>query len=92
MNVDEWSSIPIELQPFLADMLRRNVFTAKGFVVKIGAIERRSNFSLHAHSGNYIGIELGADTAASVDMDHYLYFDNERADVEAFFAACYIDM
>jgi hypothetical protein len=83
--LDEWSSIPLELQPFLADMLRRNMFTARGFVVKIGAIERRSNFAITGSSGDYIGIELGADTSASLDIDKYLFFDNERTAVEEFF-------
>jgi len=83
--LDEWSSIPLELQPFLADMLRRNMFTARGFVVKIGAIERRSNFAITGSSGDYIGIELGADTSASLDIDKYLFFDNERTAVEDFF-------
>lgn len=90
--LDEWSSIPLELQPFLADMLRRNMFTARGFVVKIGAIERRSNFAITGASGDYIGIELGADTSASLDIDKYLFFDNERTAVEEFFVMSYTSM
>jgi len=84
--LDEWSSLPIELQPFLADLLRRSAFTVPGITVKIGAIERRSRFMEHRPHGSYIGIEPGADTAASLDIDDYLTFEHDRHEVEAFFA------
>jgi hypothetical protein len=84
--LDEWSSLPIELQPFLADLLRRSAFTVPGITIKIGAIERRSRFMEHRPHGSYIGIEPGADTAASLDIDDYLTFEHDRQEVEAFFA------
>jgi hypothetical protein len=84
--LDEWSSLPIELQPFLADLLRRSAFTVSGITIKIGAIERRSRFMEHRPHGSYIGIEPGADTAASLDIDDYLTFEHDRQEVEAFFA------
>ena len=84
--LDEWSSLPIELQPFLADLLRRSAFTVAGITIKIGAIERRSRFMEHRPHGSYIGIEPGADTAASLDIDDYLTFEHDRQEVESFFA------
>jgi len=42
--LDEWSEIPLDLQPYLADLLRRTVFPARKIVVKIAAIEQRTNF------------------------------------------------
>ncbi|SKU75255.1 Uncharacterised protein [Mycobacteroides abscessus subsp. bolletii] len=84
--IDEWSSLPLELQPFLADLLRRTAFTVSGITVKIGAIERRSNFVQRGKQGDYIGIELGADTAASIDIDDYLTFEDNRGEVQDFFA------
>jgi hypothetical protein len=85
--LDEWSSLPLDLQPFLADLLRRNAFTAAGVTVKIGAIERRSRFIQQGVQGDYIGIELGADTSASIDIDDYLSFEDDRAEVQDFFGA-----
>lgn len=71
--LDEWSSLPLDLQPLLADMLRRALFTCPGITVKIGAIERRSSFTIAgSNKANYIGIELGADTAAALNLDAYL--------------------
>lgn len=84
--IDEWSSLPLDLQPLLADLLRRTAFTVPGITVKIGAIERRSNFIDPGTQGDYIGIELGADTSASIDIDDYLLFEDDRAEVQDFFA------
>jgi hypothetical protein len=76
--LDEWSSLPLDLQPYLADLLRRNVFTVHGVTVKIGAIDRRSRFIVPGRHGSYLGMELGSDTAATINVDDYLTFDNER--------------
>jgi hypothetical protein len=70
--LDEWSSLPYELQPLLADLFRRTLFPSRGLTVKIGAVERRSNFMVRRDQGTYLGIELGADAAASLDLDEYL--------------------
>ena len=83
--LDEWSSIPLDLQPFLADLLRRNAFTVPGIAVKIGAIERRSQFMLPGDRGEYIGIEPSSDTSATLDIDDYLTFDHDRSNVADFF-------
>jgi hypothetical protein len=82
---DEWSSLPIDLQPYLADMLRRTVFVT-GISVKIGAIERRSRFmEPSGPNGEYIGIELGAE-ASVIDIDEYLTFAQGAHHAQAFFA------
>lgn len=86
LMLDEWSSLPIELQPYLADMLRRSVFTP-GIAVKIGAIERRSRFmeAKPGANGDYIGIELGAE-ASVIDIDDYLTFNQGAIHARTFFS------
>lgn len=84
LMLDEWSSLPIELQPYLADMLRRTVFTV-GIPVKIGAIERRSRFSERRPNGDYVGIELSAETTV-LDIDEYMAFDQGAAHAMSFFS------
>ena len=74
--LDEWSTIPLDLQPYLADLIRRAVFPVTGITVKIAAIEQRSNFKIGPH-GDYTGIEIGADASADVDLDDYMVFDNQ---------------
>jgi hypothetical protein len=82
--LDEWSAVPLELQPYLADLIRRAVFPISGITVKIAAIEQRSNFQI-GDQVDYTGIELGADASADVDLDDYMVFDNNAAKATKFF-------
>lgn len=75
--VDEWSSVPVELQPILADFLRRALLAVPGVVVKIAAIEDRSHFRVATPDGDHMGLELGADLAADVTLDDFMVFDND---------------
>jgi hypothetical protein len=85
--LDEWSSVPRELQPYLADLLRRSFFPIAGICVKIGALERQSHFMETTGQGSeYVGIDLGADTAASLDLDDFLVFRADRSHALTFFS------
>jgi hypothetical protein len=85
--LDEWSSVPRDLQPYLGDLLRRSFFPAAGICIKIGALERQSNFIEIADPGaEYVGIDLGADTAASLDLDDFLVFRSDRSHAVNFFS------
>ena len=84
--LDEWSSLPLDLQPLLADMLRRTVFPCRSVTVKIGAIERRSQFFRRTAEADYLGIELGADTAAALNLDEHLIAAESGPRAEAFFS------
>lgn len=77
--LDEWSAIPIDLQPYLADLLRRSLFPIPKITVKIAAIEKRSNFQIYNTSGDYIGIELGCDSSADANLDDYMLFNNDES-------------
>ncbi len=83
--LDEWSSVPLDLQPLLADLMRRSVLPTAGVTVKIAAIERRSRFSQPSSSGDYVGIEVGADAASAVSLDDSMIFDNSRNRAQEFF-------
>lgn len=83
--LDEWSSIPQEVQPFLADMLRRAFFTLPRVTVKIGAIEHRTKFMLENSSGDAIGLEPTADVRNNIRLDEFLLFDNDKVRSIAFF-------
>ncbi|WP_338690502.1 hypothetical protein V5279_29175 [Bradyrhizobium sp. 26S5] len=76
--VDEWSTIPADLQPYLADLLRRTFFTSQNITVKIAAIEHRSSVKLDRDGTTYIGFELGADIVPAINLDDYLVFDNNE--------------
>lgn len=82
--LDEWSAVPLDLQPYLADLIRRAIFPIPGVTVKIAAIEQRSNLKIGTHA-DYTGIEIGADASADVDLDDYMVFDNNAERAVQFF-------
>jgi len=82
--LDEWSELPLDIQPYLADLIRHIIFPCRNIVVKIAAIEQRTNFRVFAGS-NDIGIEVGADTDMSVNLDEYMVFDNNSEKAQQFF-------
>lgn len=83
--LDEWSEVPYDLQPYLADLLRRTVITLQKVTIKIGAIEHRSVFSISKPRGEYIGLEVGADIFADLNLDNFLVFDNDQEKATHFF-------
>jgi hypothetical protein len=85
--IDEWSALAPDLQPLMADMLRRTFFATSGVVVKISAIHGRARFSSAPEHGPPVGLELGADTAASLDLDDFLLFRNDVASTLDFYGS-----
>ena len=83
--VDEWSEIPVDLQPYLADLIRRTILPINNITVKIAAIEHRSQFNILRDRGEYTGLELGADVSADLNLDDFLVFDNDQAKAVEFF-------
>jgi hypothetical protein len=83
--IDEWSEIPIELQPYLADLLRRTILPVSSITVKIASIEHRLRFILIQDQGQYVGLELGADISADLNLDDFLVFDNDQEKAVEFF-------
>lgn len=73
--IDEWTSLPVEIQPFIAEFMRRSLFTSNRVTVKIASLEYRSRFTINDRNGNIIGFELGADIAANLDLDDFYVYD-----------------
>lgn len=84
--LDEWSEVPTDLQPYLADLFRRSLIPIASISIKIAAIEHRTNFIIHGNAGHYIGFEIGADAAADINLDDFMVFDNDAERARAFFA------
>jgi hypothetical protein len=83
--LDEWSVVPNDLQPLLADLLRRSLFPVRGITVKLGAIEQRTTLHIAGLRGDYTGIELGADMSADVNLDDFMVFENDALRATEFF-------
>jgi len=71
---DEWSSIPTDIQPFLAEFIKRSILPNKKCTIKIASLEYRSRFELEKDHRK-IGFELGSDIFANIDLDDYYVFD-----------------
>jgi hypothetical protein len=82
--LDEWSAIPEALQPYLADFIKRTLFPVRHYSVQIAAIEQRSRFR-DGVGAETLGIELGSDAAADINLDDYLVFENDPQRSLAFF-------
>lgn len=74
--LDEWSSIPVDVQPLLGEFLVRCVLPLQKFTVKIAAIEQQSTFRSQLN-GRAVGIELGADVAANVNLDEFMVYEED---------------
>lgn len=82
--LDEWSSVPPELQPYLAEFLVRCVLPLQRFTVKIAAIEQHARFMINA-DGRRVGIEIGADMGANVNLDDFLVYEGSEDQSRSFF-------
>lgn len=82
--LDEWSSLPEILQPFLADFIRRAILPLQQVTVQIAAIEFRSTFRVD-FADTRVGFELGSDISADVNLDDYFVYDGNAKTATDFF-------
>ncbi len=82
--IDEWSTLPELLQPYLADFIKRTLFPIANYSVQIAAIEQRSNFR-EGQGTEITGIELGSDVFADINLDDHLVFENSPLRAITFF-------
>lgn len=83
--LDEWSSVPRDVQPYLAEFLLRCVFPLQQFTVKIAAIEQQTTFRQIGPDGSSVGFELGADAGATLALDDFLVFEQNEGYARDFF-------
>jgi hypothetical protein len=70
--LDEWSTIPSDVQPVIAEYLKRTMLPSSGVVLKIGSLTYRSNFAAKTADGTRIGLEFGGEVTRNLDLDeHY---------------------
>ena len=72
--LDEWSGVPLDLQPYLGQMLRSLFFGLPKVTVRIGAIPHRTEWRLAGERGDYIGLEVGAELFPLLDLDEFVVF------------------
>jgi hypothetical protein len=83
--IDEWSSLPLDVQPYLAEFLKRSFIPLPNVSLKIGALEHRSDFTTTTANG-ILGFEIGADISAALDIDDYYVYDRNPEGITDSFA------
>jgi hypothetical protein len=83
--LDEWSSLPSDIQPYLAELMKRSLLPNSRICIKIAALEYRSNFGIRRQRGQFTGFELGGDLSAALDLDDYYVFDRNPEQLTAAF-------
>jgi len=82
---DEWASIPLDIQAYLAEFLKRSFLPVNEITLKIASLEYRSEFGKNINN-IFTGFELGSDISASLDLDDYYVFDRNPNQVTAIMA------
>jgi hypothetical protein len=72
--LDEWPAIPPDVQPYVAEFLKRVLLPSPRFALKIASLEQRSRFATMVQEFR-IGFEIGSDISANVDLDDYFVFE-----------------
>lgn len=87
--LDEWTSVPQDIQPFLGAFLVRCILPLQPFTVKIAAIEQQAVFRTQLESGAMVGIEVGADMSANLSLDDFMVFEQEEERARDFFRSLF---
>lgn len=66
--IDEWSEIPLEIQPIFAELLKRSFISSK-ITIKIAAIPNRTQLI----NTNRLGLEVGGDIFGFLLDNRYIY-------------------
>ncbi len=66
--------MPRELQPFVAEMLRKLFFGIPRVTTRLAAIPHRSEWRITRDDGSYIGVEIGSEIFALLDLDEFVVF------------------
>lgn len=81
--LDEWSELPIKLQPYIAELLKRT-FIASNYTFKIAAIPYRSNFRNTNDEDSKIGLEEGGDIFP-LSLDNRYIFETDKSGTRDFY-------
>ena len=79
--IDEWTTLPPDIQPFFAEFLKRSFLPSRSVTLKIASLEYRSRFSNNQGPGHDIGFEVGGDISANLDLDDYYVYDRNPGGV-----------
>jgi len=71
--IDEWSGLPLALQPYLGEMLRKCFFGIPKVTVRLAAIPHRTRWRIDDEE-SYIGVDVGQELFPLLDLDEFVVF------------------
>lgn len=74
--IDEWSNLPLDIQPHFAEFLRRCIMPSRFYSLKIAVVKGRTKYCIKDNRVIY-GFEVGADIAVSLDLDTLYMYDRD---------------
>lgn len=81
--LDEWSELPLNLQPYISELLKRT-FIASNYTLKIAAIPYRSKFRDNISDEHKIGLEEGGDVFP-ITLDNRHVFEVDKNETREFY-------
>lgn len=73
--IDEWSNLPMDIQPHFAEFLRRCLMPSRNVIIKIAVVKGRTNYCLRENHSVIYGFEVGADISVTMDLDNVYMYD-----------------
>ena len=83
--LDEWSSIPLSVQPYFAEFLRKTLFPISRVKFKIAVVPYRNKFRI-VQGEQKLGLEMGQDISVDLDLDRTYSVDRQPEEIIKF---CY---
>lgn len=74
--IDEWSHLPLDIQPHFAEFVQCCLIPSSHVTVKIASVSGMTNYCIRDQSGTY-GLELKDDITVAVDFDTRYTFDRD---------------
>lgn len=74
--LDEWSSIPLDIQPIFAEFLKRCILCCQLITVKIAVVPNRTQF-IQKINGSVFGLETSSELSCAIDLDQMLTIDRD---------------
>lgn len=78
--IDEWSNLPLDIQPHFAEFLRRCIMPSRFYTLKIAVVKGRTKYCIKDKRITY-GFEIGADISVSLDLDTIYMYDRDPSKV-----------
>lgn len=82
--VDEWSSVSLSIQPYLAEMIRKTIAVSNKVFLKIVTLKYLTQTSAIVDPPQRIGFQSGVDIIPLADLDLLLNYDIDQQGVKDF--------